>query len=663
MTRPLSMDNVRRWLKPLIDVKAEPSVQSIPTTIAGINALSGTTFTEWYVASMASGNLVGAGGTTLTASGAPRYACTWPGWNGTDMTSGFRAVEFDGSTASFASGSTTLYNIDASVTFVFCVRVLRPPGITSLFSKKATYATADKGYVGYFNASGDFVVEVSNGSSQVLAATVATAAELDSISNGAPHWIAVKFNLTSGEFTVYAYGAAGTAVSLPAGDKTTTSVFKLGYCTFLNSPATCQILAFGVLTGANAESFGLTQLNAIDGWCEAHASTTYVRQNCVSPIVGVDSTGVRVQHCHGSASTTALTHVAHAYSANCTAPGNVGVLCERGLESLSLFECRNRLLNTDDLANASFTKTNITATTNNAEDPSGFLGATRLTASAGNGICYQNFTGEANNDHSVSVFAKRNQGTDVAARLQLVNSADSTEIAGTDITITSTWQRYSLTVPAASVTVATLRWQIRINTNGDSIHATFAQAEYGWVRQYQPQRAALLSRDQTEWTIDNSSGQCWDVIAGRAEVTCTGLVATVNSTGAFIFSTDAGASNEDRLFMQRDALTATYDDDTQHYDSAGVLVAQMSDQPELTHTNEIVYAYEFDSRRPIRAEGGKVRTKAECGGSVVRSGAVVPSASWTTSTNADRIFLGMRHSFSAHLEGIITRFRSWGRAT
>jgi hypothetical protein len=31
------------------DTTLGPSVQSIPTTVAGVNALSGATFTEWWV--------------------------------------------------------------------------------------------------------------------------------------------------------------------------------------------------------------------------------------------------------------------------------------------------------------------------------------------------------------------------------------------------------------------------------------------------------------------------------------------------------------------------------------------------------------------------------------------------------------------------------------
>lgn len=47
-----SLTGANPFLVPLVDygqVELGPSVQSIPTTLAGVNALSGATFTEWWV--------------------------------------------------------------------------------------------------------------------------------------------------------------------------------------------------------------------------------------------------------------------------------------------------------------------------------------------------------------------------------------------------------------------------------------------------------------------------------------------------------------------------------------------------------------------------------------------------------------------------------------
>jgi hypothetical protein len=652
----------------LVQIQAAPSVQSIPTTIAGIDALSGRSFTEWYVANMGSGSLVGANGTTLTAAGSPRYSRTVPGWNGTDYTTGYRAVEFDGSTAAFLGGTTGLYDLDQSICFVLCLRVLRNPGITNILAKKLSYATGDIGYVVYFNNEGDVVVEVSNGSSQVAAVTVATAAELDGVCNGALHWLAFPFNLTTREFQILAYRQAGTAVALPTGSLTTLNGFKLGNAIgFLTSAPLLQLVAFGVLTGTEAEAFDIDDLNAIDNWCAAPSGTEYNRTSVVAPIIGSDSTGVRVQHCAGSSSTTGLIHAGHAYAAAASSEGQVGVLCERGIQSLTSFACRNRLLATDDLSDVTaWTHSNITPTKNAGEDPAGFTGAAQLTATASNAFIRQNFTGDATvtlawqrfDDHTVSVFAQRAQSTDVAARLSLYNSATGVEIDGVDITITALRQRFSLTVPATTINaVTTLQWRLTIYASGDSIYATFAQGEHGWLRSYQPQRASLLARGGTEWWIDNAAADKLHIAAGKVTVTCVGLVETVNASGSFVWSTDCGASFEDRIFQQRDALISLYPNDTQHYDSAGVLVAQMSAQPTRTHTDEITYSYQWDSRVPVWGSTS-VRALATIDQAEVTTG-LAPTAAWTTGASADRVILGSRHSLNAHLEGIITTVEIW----
>jgi hypothetical protein len=74
---------------------------------------------------------------------------------------------------------------------------------------------------------------------------------------------------------------------------------------------------------------------------------------------------VRVQHLAGSAN-----------NLNCHFPhelvgGYLGPLQERGTESVTNFACRNRLLHSDNFNNAAWTKTNVTATANQAEDPAG----------------------------------------------------------------------------------------------------------------------------------------------------------------------------------------------------------------------------------------------------------------------------------------------------
>ena len=639
-----------------------PSIQSIPTTVAGVNALSGATFTEWWVCNAASGNLVGANGATLTAGGGSiRYSRTVPGWNGTDYTGGFRAVEFKGTnstTEAFAAGSASDYQLSQSITWVFAVRLARAPaGNRGLLGNRAGSASTNAGYGVTIGTNGAPLLTVCDGATVALVNGPGVTTSLDSLGNGALHWIAFKMDLTSGNATVHAYRATGTPVAMPAGAKTSATVFRLGGQPVYLSCDNLQIVAFGVLLGADAEAFGLTQLNALDNWCRPPAcfGSTHTRYHVAAPIVGSDGYGVRVQMLAGSPTTMAKTDFAHAYAAGATSTASIGILRERGVVVST--NKRNLLLDSDDPSTASWTKTNTTITSRDGESPAGFWDAARVTASAGNGTLTQNFTGTASTAHTVSIFAKRDQGTDVAARLSLYDPAGPTEIAGVNITITSTCQRFSVSGTPGAITG--LQWRLTITNSGDRVHVWGMQAEYKWLSSYMPQRAALKDKYEIVDWLDNASGQVLDPIAGRVEVTCTGFAASVDGPGCFVFDTACGASFESRVLQQREATLSTYRSDSQQYDTAGALVSQLTDYPSPTLTSEITYAHEWDSRAPIPGRG--VRARDEVGGTIVTTGAIVPAAAWTPGSNANKLYIGMRHNTSNHLEGIVTRVRTWGR--
>lgn len=660
-----SLTGANPFLVPLVDygqVELGPSVQSIPTTLAGVNALSGTTFSEWWVCNAASGNLVGANGTTLTAGGGSiRYSRTVPGWNGTDYTSGYRAIEFRGTDATpeaFAAGSSSDYQLSQSVTWVFALRLSRAPASSrGLFGNRAGSAAANAGYGVVIGSNGAPLLTVCDGTTNVNVNGPGILTSIDALANGALHWCAFKMDLSSGNATVYAYRSAGTPVAMPAGAKTSATVFRLGGQPVYLSCETLQVVAFGVLLGANAEAFTSTHLTALDNWCRVPAcfGSTHTRYHVAAPIVGSDSYGVRVQMLAGSATTTAKIDFAHAYAAGATSTAGIGILRERGIVVST--NKRNLLLDSDDPSTASWTKTTITVTSRDGESPAGFYDAAKLAATGASATITQNFTGTASTAHTVSVFLKSATGSNVAARLSLYNSSGPTEIAGTNITVTTACQRFSVSGTPGAIT--TLQWRLTITNNGDAVHFWGAQAEYKWLSSYMPQRAALKDKYEIADYIDNASGQVLDAIAGRVEVTCTGFAASVDGPGCFVFDTACGASFESRILQQREATLSTYRSDSQCYDTAGVLVSQLTDYPSPTLTSEITYAHEWDSRAPIPGRG--VRARDEVAGSIVTTGAVVPSAAWTPGSNASKLYIGMRHNTSNHLEGIVTRVRTWGR--
>lgn len=220
-------------LRALYQPDLSPSVQSIPTTLAGVNALSGATFTEWWVCNAASGNLTGANGTTLTAGGGSiRYRQTVPGWNGSDYTSGYRAVEFKGTnstTEAFAAGSSSDYRLSQSVTWVFALRLARAPaGNRGVLGNRAGSASTDAGYSVTIGTNGAPLLTVCDGATTALVNGPGVSTTLDSLSNGALHWCAFKMDLTSGNATTMAYRATGVPVAMPAGTKTSATVFRIG---------------------------------------------------------------------------------------------------------------------------------------------------------------------------------------------------------------------------------------------------------------------------------------------------------------------------------------------------------------------------------------------------------------------------------------------------
>ena len=147
-----------------------------------------------------------------------------------------------------------------------------------------------------------------------------------------------------------------------------------------------------------------------------------------------------------------------------------------------------------------------------------------------------------------------------------------------------------------------------ITNNGDSVHFWGAQAEYKWLSSYMPQRAALKDKYEIVDYIDNASGQVFDPIAGRIEVTCTGFAATVDGPGCFIFDTACGVSFESRILQQREATLSTYRTDTQQYDTAGALVAQLQAQvTTLTAANAALQA-KIDA---AKADAGVGRRRAQ----------------------------------------------------
>lgn len=134
----------------------------------------------------------------------------------------------------------------------------------------------------------------------------------------------------------------------------------------------------------------------------------------------------------------------------------------------------NICLQSDDFTNASWVKSNMTATANLAVGPNDIPYGTaavttgdRLQATATNGTATQTITTVASTQYTFSVYVR----TDVYAGLQSVAGQISFGTATQAFTATNSWQRVSVTFTATGVSTDAV---IRINTAGQYMYAATA---------------------------------------------------------------------------------------------------------------------------------------------------------------------------------------------
>lgn len=644
-----------------------PSVQPLYRTRDEVNAVTGRTFSEWCVFDQSSGNPACDGGLTLTWGAGTAYPRQfWPGFDGDDMLTGYRAWEFAGTSSTpeaFAAASNGTYDFTQSLVVIVQARLARAPAANrSIVSKWANDTTAG-GYRIYVTSGGAATAQVRGSAATVTISGLGVGDALSGLANGAPQWLALQLNATTGFGTFYTHRTAGTPVALPAGAVAASATpFRVGGAPTLFSCEGLQILTVGVLLGAEAEAFDVGDLNALDNWMRPPATfgSSYVRASVQAPEIGTDALGVRVQHVAGTATRPELTHFAHVSMAAMTrSPWKLGSLSEQGAANsadgvtINLAK-RNRVLNSDDLASASWTRTNATATARAGESPAGFRDAASLTCSAADCTAHQNFTGEINEPHTLSCYLRRNGGADVTGRLIAYRTDTSAEVSSTAFTAGGTWARVT---HAATAPAAALRLILEIDANGASVYVWGCQAEWGTLTSYQPQRAALVDKGTTQWEIDNTAGRYLNPVAGHVEVQAVGVASTTPYTGAFLFTGQTDGSFRNRIFLQRGAMASSYHDEGRVVDSGGTIRVQL-ELPTVDYATEQTYTMAWDSRRKL-ATG--THAWGRVGGSAQITGPAMPSAGWSADLTAVTAVLpGMRHTKTANCECGLERVRTWG---
>lgn len=651
-----------------------PSVQTLPTTVAAALATTGRTFSEIWKFTAASGNQASSGVNTFAVLGAPRYQCVFPVWDGSSMIA-TTAIEWKGTATTnyMVLLSAAAYDLSQSLTWVFYGRLLRAPAANRGWLNKRNTAVA-AGYEVHI-AGGWPELAVGDGTTTATAvAPTTTGGEVDGFADGSPQWWAFKMNLTSGKCQILGFRTAGAEVTMPAGAKTNANNVKIGGSNYHFDCELLQIAWAGVLVGAEAEAFGLAELNLLDTTARVPASLArYDHKSTCSPRVAYQTGfGVRVQHLHGSAVSTGLAHFAHLYHPAATLSAQkLAMYCARATCETTNRQKRNLFTWSDLFTHANWTKSNMTAGVSPGtaayEDPSGFTGAALLTATAANATIFQTKAVEANQVHYHSFYVRRAGGADVAIKLRAVDADDATVVGLVSATATSEWTRVACVSQYSSVNV---RYELEIVTNGATIYAAFAQIERGLLTEYQAQRGTLVDRAAMNYYIDNASGHL-DPRAGKVEVTAVSYIDdTYALEDQYVFSTDVGDGviNGGRVLLQVSDpngqgggggdVDEPYNTDFQVYDRAGVLVAQIGGY-NLDRNAELTYVASWN------ADGEAPPSLAQTGSALSTTGPVVPTGAWSTPGAVPRIYPGTRYTFgdpltqSTHFEGGIERVRIW----
>lgn len=658
-----------------------PSTQTLPASVAAALALTGRTFTELWTFDVASGAVTGTAGNAFTPSTSPRYQMTVPAWNGSSMTA-LKAIEWQGTATGqcMLAPNATLYDLTQSLTWVWCVRLLRSPAADrGFFAKRVTGTGAGYEIRIVSGGSGRPQLRVGDDATTATAeASVSPTNALDGFGDGSLQWFAFKMDLTSGNATVYGYRAAGTPVAMPAGSKSNAGQVRLAGQNFLNSCELLQMLWAGVLVGAEAEAFDLTALNALDTvGTKPSILARYERQCHVAPRVAYESGfGYRVQHCHGSTSSTALVHFPHLYHPSATlSTQKLGMLCGPRGTAVGGNQKQNKFLWSSEFDNAAWTKTNVTVTADAAEDPAGFTGACQLTASAANGIVSQAVSAAANKTQTCSWYVRRVGGSDVALKLRAVDVAAAATINTFDRTATSEWTRIEAYFQDADAT--SIRFELEIVANGASIYAAYAQAEEGSVTEYQAQRAALLDRKPANYYIANTAGNYYDPAGGTIEVTATNWYDDAYAIeDAYVFSTGvkSGVLNGGRMFLQVNdpngvgnsgGVDEPYNTEVSFFDgdpADGNDVSAQVCNYNIDRNAEIVYTVTWDASRgrAILGQTGSDNSQVSPNG-VAGSWIPVAASDITILIPGARYSFGDDNTQSTHFEGGIERLRIWKR--
>ena len=289
-----------------------------------------------------------------------------------------------------------------------------------------------------------------------------------------------------------------------------------------------------------------------------------------------------------------------------------------------------------------FAGANTTLSNNTGEvlDPAGGSTATKVVVSGGTGAFGQSVTLTAA-IHTGSIWLRCATGTISASLIVYLGGSPFTNIGTTNVTITTTWQRFSVVTSTATAAV----YNLQLNTIAiGTVYAWGAQLEAGaFPTSYIPTTSATATRAADVASIGSSAFSSWY----RQDEGTIFVNATTNAThgGSNSFPRNLSISDgtNNNSIEQYYRVLASYTDAGYKIDAAGVNQAQFDTNSQRNGQSSVIG---YAANNFAFAVGGTV---------------VATDLSGTVPTTT-QLRLGQRGDGSAALNGTIKRLCYWRQA-
>lgn len=411
-------------------------------------------------------------------------------WDGGSMT-GQRAAEWqESATGQFVAAESSLLDVDwtEDKLIVGWFRLRSSTASASPFGKRNN--STGEFWQARTNNSGHFGVYYINDSAGAsLLMVPQNHADL------AWHPFAIWFDVANDQLQVMT--DLGTDSGVQTGSLSNAGTFRVGVGhTAIPTPA-FQIGCLAVYEGVEAKNFTGVEEFWTHGKDPTGKLTTATRAGSISVPVGTTDDGPAIGH-------FGQDQLPIGYHSALEGTG-LGLYVNNAVENLIDYS--------EDFTQ--WTATNATVTAASGDAPDGFRSACLAASTAVNGLLSRTFTTTASTEYTLSVWIKRDAGSNFDKRLVFYDETNGVELASAAFTENADWQLITLTA-TTNVGQISSSLRVEIDTSGDSFYIWGAQANLGGARgPYARTEGAPAALSQPSYETD----PVVDPAAGRIETT------------------------------------------------------------------------------------------------------------------------------------------------